>query len=82
MRQLNIKSDEALGLLEQAMTITKQGKTETVISALELYLKSLDADRRAEAAIRLVEERLHPLIPAEQRGTAPSKAEQEALLGI
>ena len=80
MKQINIKNDVAAELLERAAQMTEQGKTETVIRALELYLRSLEADRRAEAAIRLVEERLHPLIEPERLGQAPSKAEQEALL--
>ena len=82
MLQINIKSEQAVKLLEQAVQVTGQGKTQTVIQALEYYLKSLEANKRAEAAIKLVEEQLHPLIPAEQRGSAPSKEEQEALLGF
>ena len=81
MKQINIKNDVAAELLERAVKLTRQGKTETVTRALELYLKSLEADARADAAIRLVEERLHPLIESDL-GEAPSKAEQEALLGF
>ena len=77
--QINIKNDAAAALLERAVKMTKQSKTETVTRALELYLKSLEADQRAAAAIRLVEERLHPLIEPERLGKAPSKAEQEAM---
>ena len=82
MKQINIKNDVAAELLERAAQMTEQGKTETVIRALELYLRSLEADRRAEAAIRLVEGRLHPSIEPERLGQAPSKAEQETLLEL
>ena len=82
MRQVNIKNDHAAELLDRVAETTGQGKTEAVISALELYLKSLDASRRAEAAITLVRERLHPAIDSEHLGKAPSKQEQEELLGM
>ena len=79
MKQINIKNDAAAELLEQAVKVTKQGKTETVTRALALYLKSLEADKRADDAIRFAEQ-LHTLIEPEALGRAPSKAEQEDLL--
>ena len=82
MRQINIKNDAAADLLDRVVAATGQGKTDAVIHALELYLKSLDASRRAEAAIALVRERLHPTIDPESLGKAPGKREQEELLGM
>lgn len=82
MRQINIKNDTAAELLDDVLKVTGQGKTEAVITALELYLKSLEASKRAEAAIALVNQRLHPVIDPEYLGGAPSKAEQEELLGM
>ncbi len=82
MRQINIKNSAAADLLDRVVAATGQGKTDAVIHALELYLKSLDASKRAEAAIALVRERLHPTIEPEHLGKAPSKSEQEELLGM
>jgi antitoxin VapB len=82
VRQINIKNDTAAELLDDVLKVTGQGKTEAVITALELYLKSLEASKRAEAAIALVNQRLHPAIDPEYLGRAPSKAEQEELLGM
>lgn len=80
MKQINVKNDRAARLLEEVIAVTGEGKTEAVIRALELYKKSLGASRRAEAAIRFARERIHPTIPAEQLGRAPSKREREELL--
>ena len=82
MKQINIKNSVAADLLDEVMAATGQGKTDAVICALELYLKSLDASKRAEAATVLVRERLHPMIELEHLGRAPSKREQEELLGM
>lgn len=74
MRQINIKNDTAAELLDRAVEATGQGKTEAVISALEVYLKSLEASNRAEAATKLVRERLHPAIdPEGERRARKSK---------
>lgn len=50
MRQINIKNDTVADFLDRAVEATGQGKTEAVISALEVYLKSLEASNQAEAA--------------------------------
>lgn len=80
MKQINIKNDAAVRLLEEVVAATGEGKTEAVVHALELYKKSLEASARADAAIRFARERIHPTIPAEQLGEAPSKREREELL--
>jgi len=82
MRQINIKNEHAAELLDQAMMMTGKGKTEIAIEALEWYIKSLEADKSAEAAIRLIKEKIHPYILPEYRGKSPSKEEQEELLGM
>jgi hypothetical protein len=82
MKQINIKNDRAAELLDEVMKATGQGKTQAIISALGLYLKSLGASKRAEAAVKLARERLHPAIDPEHLGRAPSKEEQEELLGM
>jgi hypothetical protein len=80
--QINIKNEAAAKLLDEVIKVTGQGKTEAVVNALELYLRSLDANKRAEAAIRLVREDLHPIFEPSHLGKAPSKREQEELLGL
>ncbi|MDQ3458842.1 MAG: type II toxin-antitoxin system VapB family antitoxin [Deinococcota bacterium] len=82
MRQINIKNDRAAKLLDDIVKATGQGKTEAVISALGLYLKSLGASKRAEVATELARERLHPTIDPKALGRVPSKKEQEELLGM
>ncbi len=82
MRQINIKNSVAADLLDRVTAATGEGKTEAITHALELYLKSIDASKRAEAAITLVRELLHPTIEPEHLGRAPSKREQEELLGM
>ncbi len=82
MGQINIKNAVAAALLDDVVKVTGQEKTEAVISALELYLKSLAASKRAESAIAIARERLHPTILPEHLGRAPSKEEQERLLGM
>lgn len=82
MRQINIKNAAAADLLDRVVATTGQGKTDAVIQALELYLKSLEASKRAEAAIALVREQLHPAIGPEHLGKTPGKGEQEELLGM
>lgn len=62
--------------------ITDESKTDAVTRALALYLKSLEASKRADAAIAYVRERIHPNLEPGQLGRAPSKKEQEELLGV
>ncbi len=82
MRQINIKNTAAADLLDQVVAATGQRRTDAVIRALELYLKSLDASKGAEAAIALVCEQLHPAIAPEHLGKMPSRSEQQELLGM
>ena len=81
MKQINVKNEYAAELLDKVVIQTGQGKTEAVTTALELYLQSLTAKKRAEAAIELAK-RIHELLPEAVLGQAPSKEEQEKLLGM
>lgn len=82
MRQFSIKNNQAAELLDKITQLTGQGKTETVIRALELYQASLYADRKTEAIIQAIHEGVHPHLKPEYRGKAPSKEEIEAELGM
>lgn len=82
MKQISIKNEKAVSLLEQVVQETHESKTDAVTHALELYLKSLSANKRADAAIAFVRDKLHPQLKPGQLGRAPSKAEQEELLGM
>lgn len=81
-KQLNIKNEYAVGLLNEIMLTTDLSKTDVVIKSLELYQKSLDANKRAADAIKFVEENIHPYINPQYLGKPPSKKEQEELLGM
>lgn len=80
MKQISIKNERAADLLEQVVRETHESKTDAVTRALELYLKSLTASRRADAAIAFVSEKIHPKIEPSQLGRVPSKEEQEEML--
>lgn len=82
MKQISIKNERAADLLERVIHITDESKTDAVTRALALYLKSLEASKRADAAIAYVKERIHPNLEPGQLGRAPSKKEQEELLGM
>jgi len=82
MKQISIKNDRAADLLERAVRETGESKTAAVTHALELYLKNLEASKRADAAIAFVREKIHPQLEPSQFGHVPSKEEQEDLLGM
>ena len=81
MKRISIKNERAAGLLEQVVHITKESKTDALTHALTLYL-NLEASKRADAAIAFVRKKIHPNLEAGQLGRAPSKKEQEELLGM
>ncbi len=82
MRQFSIKNDQASELLDKLTKLTGQGKTETVIKALELYECSLSKRKDIEASIKAIHEKIHPYISEKYRGKAPSKEEIEEALGM
>ena len=82
MKQISIKNEKAVSLLEQVVQETHESKTDAVTHALELYLRSVSANRRAEAAIAYVRDHIHPKIDPAYLGRAPSKEEQEEMLGM
>lgn len=82
MRQFSIKNDRAAELLERITSLTKEGKTEAVVHALELYQAKLLGERDAEAVIRSIQQTVHPYVLPVHRGRVPSKAEIEEELGM
>ncbi|MCA9837410.1 MAG: hypothetical protein KC422_10850 [Trueperaceae bacterium] len=52
MKQFSIKNDQASELLDKPTKLTGQGKTETVIKALELYESSLSKRKDIEPTFR------------------------------
>lgn len=82
MRQFSIKNEKAAKLLDQVTAVTGEGKTEAVISALELYRERLLVSPDVEAAVLAIRRKVHAAIGREQLGKAPSKTEIEAELGM
>lgn len=82
MRQFSIKNDRAADLLEQVTRLTRQGKTEAIIRALELYRATLLAQRQADEVARSIHRTVHPHLKPEHRGRAPGKGEIETELDM
>lgn len=82
MQQFSIKNDQASKLLDKLTKLTGQGKTETIIKALELYESSLLKRRTTAEKIEHINQHIHPFIKEEYRGKAPTKEEIEEELGM
>ena len=74
--------DRAAEMLEQIVRETGKNQDDALADALELYLENLSANRRAEAAIAYVKDHIHPKIDPVYLGRAPTKEEQEEMLGM
>ena len=81
MRQVNLKSDRVALLLEQLTQRTGETKVEAVTKALEERLRELEAKDRAARTLTWLRTTVWPNLET-QRGQAPSKEEQEELLGF
>ena len=81
MRQTSIKSDRVAQLLDQITAKTGESKVEAVRVALERRLEELQGSNQAQRTIEWLETIVWPQLPSEVRGKAPSKEEQEELLG-
>lgn len=82
MKQTSIKSDRVAELLEGIVRQTGETKVEVVTRALEERLQKLEAQGRAARTLNWLRTCVWPQLPAEQRGLAPAKEEQEELLGF
>lgn len=78
MRQISIKNDHAVELLERITRLTGEGKTEAVVRALELYQAELLGTAGAERVIASIRTAVHPYVSPQHTGRAPTKAEIEA----
>lgn len=81
MKQTNVKSDRVALLLEEVMHRTGESKVTAVQNALELRLKQLDAAQYSDELLGWLESSVWSRLPAEERGRAMSKAEEESILG-
>ncbi|CAN5573115.1 hypothetical protein BH24DEI1_BH24DEI1_00180 [soil metagenome] len=82
MKQTSIKSDRVTDLLEQITQRTGETKVKVVTRALEERLQQLEARDRAARTLAWLKASVWPDLPEKQRGHAPSKEEQEDLLGF
>ena len=82
MRQINLKSDRVATLLEQITQRTGETKIDAVTKALEERLQELEAKDRAARTLTWLKTTVWPNLPETERGKAPSKEEQEELLGF
>ena len=82
MRQVNLKSDRVASLLEQLTQRTGETKVDAVSRALEERLQELKAKDRSAWTLTWLETAVWPNLSEAQRGHAPTKEEQEELLGF
>jgi antitoxin VapB len=82
MRQTSIKSERVAELIERIATRTGESKVEAVTIALERRLKELEGGGRGDRTLDWLKGEVWPELPEGVRGKAPSKEEQEELLGF
>ncbi len=82
MKQTSIKSDRVAELLEDILERTGESKVKAVTVALERRLEELKTHNRAERTLNWLETHVWPQLTPEIRGRAPTKQEQEELLGF
>lgn len=80
MKQINIKSERVIGLLDDLLAITGESKVDAVTRALELRLATIAKGTKAARTLTWLETQVWPNLPEGTRGRAPGKEEQEALL--
>ncbi len=82
MRQTSVRSDRVAELLDALVRRTGEARVDAVERALEGRLRHLEADDRAAATVSWLEHDVWSRLPPGVRGHAPTKDEQEALLGF
>ena len=80
MRQLSIKNDRAVELLERITRSTGEDTTEAVVQAFELCQAQLLSSAGAERVIASIRTAVHPYVSVEHRGRAPTNEENGAEL--
>ena len=82
---LNIKNSEVERLVDEVASMTGESKTEAVRRALDERRRRLrlrvPGPARADRIARFLEGEVWARIPADQLGSAPDRAEREAILG-
>ena len=81
MRQTSIRSNEVASLLDEIVERTGESKVDAVKRALERRLGELQARESADRTLVWLRTAVWPRVPDDVRGRAPSKEEQEELLG-
>ena len=82
MKQTSLKSDRVAELVEQITRQTGESKVVAVTIALEERLLRLESRDRAQRTLDWLRASVWPNLPQGQRGKAPSRKEQEELLGL
>lgn len=77
MQQINLKSDKVATLIEKIVAQTGESKVEAVAKALEERLQDLEAKSNSERTLAWLETSVW-----KHKAKAPSKEEQENLLGF
>ena len=75
MKKIGVKAERALELLGEITVLTGETPAEVLTHASELYLKSLEAFKRADAAVAYVRNKIHPQLEPGQLGCVPTKEE-------
>jgi antitoxin VapB len=82
MRQTSVRSDRVAELLDALVRRTGEARVEAVERALEVRLRQLEVEDRASATIAWLERDVWSSLSDGARGRAPTREEQEALLGF
>jgi antitoxin VapB len=82
---LNIKNPSVERLVDEAVRLTGESKTEAIRKALEERRERLTfrvtGQRREERLRRLLEQEIWPIVPKDELGRSLSRAEEEETLG-
>ncbi len=81
---LNIKNAEVERLAAEVARLTGESKTEAIRRALDerrRRLKGASVERRRTRVLRLLESRIWPTLPPDQRGRRLTRAEEDEILG-
>lgn len=81
MKQTSIKSNKVADLLDQIISSTGESKVDAVTQALELRLKQINKQSKIERTKTWLETQVWENLAETNKGKAPSKEEQEEILG-
>jgi hypothetical protein len=82
MRQTNVKSDRVAELLDRLTDATGESRVEALEHALAERLAQVRRHDRSERVRAWLEQEVWPALPEQERGRAPSREEQDELLGM